>query len=268
MEGLCILLKRVAYPCRLSDVIPRFGRPVPEISLILTEVTNHVVEMQGHLLKDLNQPWLHLRHLEEFALAIHQKGAALDNCWGFVDGTVRPICRPGEHQRLMFNGHKRVDGMKFQSVVAPNGMIANLFGPAEGKRHDSVMLRMSGLLGQLEQYSFNQTGHSLCIYGEPAYPLRVHCQVPFKRGHLRADEEAFNSPMSTVRSAVEWVFNDITPYFSFLDFKKNLKVGLSPVGTMYSTHALLRNAHTRFYGSSTSTHFDLQPPTIQEYFQF
>ena len=28
IEGLCMLLKRVAYPCRLSDMIPRFGRPV------------------------------------------------------------------------------------------------------------------------------------------------------------------------------------------------------------------------------------------------
>ena len=38
-------------------------------------------------------------------------------------------------------------------------------------------------------------------------------------------EEAFNSSMSTARSAVEWVFNDITSYFSFLDFKRNLKIG-------------------------------------------
>ena len=101
----------------------------------------------------------------------------------------------------------------------------------EGKRHDSAMLRMSGLLDQLEQYSFNQTGHPLCIYGDPAYPLRVHLQAPYKKGHLTADEEAFNSSMSKVRSSVEWVFNDITSYFAFLDFKKNLKMGLSPVGT-------------------------------------
>lgn len=130
------------------------------------------------------------------------------------------------------------------------------------------MLRISGLLPQLEQYSFNQTGHPLCIYGDPAYPLRVHLQAPFKKGHLTADEEAFNSSMSKVRSSVEWVFNDITSYFAFLDFKKNLKIGLSPVGTMYSTCGLLRNALTCFYGSSTSSFFDLQPPTIQEYFQF
>ena len=42
MEGLLMLLKRFAYPCRLSDMIPRFGRSVPEISLILAEVTDHI----------------------------------------------------------------------------------------------------------------------------------------------------------------------------------------------------------------------------------
>ena len=129
MEGLFILLKRFAYPCYLSDMIPRFGRSVPEISLILAEVTDHIYRTNGHLLQDLNQPWLEPQQLESFARAIHQRGAALSNCWGFVDGTVRPICRPGEHQRIMYNGHKRVHGIKFQSVVAPNGLIANLYGP-------------------------------------------------------------------------------------------------------------------------------------------
>ena len=130
------------------------------------------------------------------------------------------------------------------------------------------MLRLSGLLGQLEQYSFDQAGNPLCIYGDPAYPLRIHLQAPFRAGHLTADEEAFNSSMSKVRSSVEWVFNDITSYFAFLDFKKNLKIGFSPVGTMYSACDLLRNALTCFYGSNTRTYFDLQPPTIHEYFQF
>lgn len=128
-EGLLMLLKRFAYPCQLSDMVPRFGRSVPEISLILAEVTDHVVNTQGHILQDLDQPWLQPYHLDEFAQAIHHKGAALYNCWGFVDGTSRPICRPGENQRIMYNGHKRVHCLKFQSVVAPNGMIANSFGP-------------------------------------------------------------------------------------------------------------------------------------------
>ena len=56
-----------------------------------------------------------------------------------------------------------------------------------------------------------------------------------------------------VRSPVEWVFNDITSYFASLEIKKNLKIGLRPIGTMYSACGLLRNALTCFYGSSTST---------------
>ena len=128
-EGLLILLKRFSYPCRLSDMIPRFGRSVPELSLILNEVIRFIYTNHGYLLRDLDQPWLSSQHLEDFALAVHGKGAALENCWGFVDGTVRPICRPGENQRVMYNGHTRVHALKFQSVAAPNGLIANLYGP-------------------------------------------------------------------------------------------------------------------------------------------
>ena len=58
-----------------------------------------------------------------------RKGAALENCFGFVDGTVRPIARPDEHQRIMYNGHKRVHALKFQSLALPNGLIGNLYGP-------------------------------------------------------------------------------------------------------------------------------------------
>ena len=57
-----------------------------------------------------------------------KKGAALDNCWGFVDGTVRPISRPGQNQLVMYNGHKGMHVIKFQLVVSPRGLIANLYG--------------------------------------------------------------------------------------------------------------------------------------------
>ena len=37
MEGLCMVLKRTAYPCRYSDMIPRFGRPVSVLRLHLRD---------------------------------------------------------------------------------------------------------------------------------------------------------------------------------------------------------------------------------------
>lgn len=42
-------------------------------------------------------------------------------CWstpfqllGVIDGTLRPCCRPVRNQRILFSGHKRVHGIKFQ----------------------------------------------------------------------------------------------------------------------------------------------------------
>ena len=128
-EGLCILLKRFAYPCRLSDLIPRFARPVPELSMIITTVLDYIYEVHRHHLSRFDQPFLDPHSLQLYCDTIHRAGAALNNCWGFVDGTVRAVTRPGENQRLLYNGHKRVHSLKFQSVVSPNGLIANLYGP-------------------------------------------------------------------------------------------------------------------------------------------
>ena len=33
--------------------------------------------------------------LQIFVDATHNKGAPLENCWEFADGTVRPLCKPG-----------------------------------------------------------------------------------------------------------------------------------------------------------------------------
>ena len=62
-------------------------------------------------LSSLDHVWM---NPAAFADAIHSKGAALDNCWGFIDGTVRPIARPTKNQAIMFSGHKRVHCIKFQ----------------------------------------------------------------------------------------------------------------------------------------------------------
>ena len=67
--------------------------------------------------------------MEMYAAAITATGAPLQNCFGFIDGTVRPIARPVDNQRILYNGHKRVHALKFQSVVLPNGLIANMYGP-------------------------------------------------------------------------------------------------------------------------------------------
>jgi hypothetical protein len=128
------------------------------------------------------------------------------------------------------------------------------------------MLAESGLMEQLELNAHSMNHQPMCLYGDPAYPLRVHLQAPYRIAQLTQQMRLFNTLMSSTRVSVEWLFGDIINYFKFVDFKKNLKIGLSCVGKMYLTCALLQNARTCLYGNQTSTFFQLEPPTLQQYF--
>ncbi|CAB4033906.1 Hypothetical predicted protein [Paramuricea clavata] len=266
VEALCIFLKRFAYPCRYLDMMPRFGRPVPQLCMISNAVMSFLYTQWNHLLSTFDQPWLTSDNIEEFCHAVFQKSGALENCFGFVDGTVRPICKPGKNQRVLYNGHKKVHAIKFQSLAVPNGLVANLFGPVEGKRHDSAMLAQSDLYNKLQQLDPLPNENPVCIYGDPAYPHRPQLQCPFKGARITPEQQEWNKAMSSVRVSVEWIFGDIVNYFKFIDFKKPLKIQLSAVGKMYICCTLLHNARCCFYGSITSQFFELEPPSINEYF--
>ena len=128
------------------------------------------------------------------------------------------------------------------------------------------MLVDSGLLTALEEHAFVD-GQPMCVYGDPAYPLRIHLQAPYRNHpYITPQMEAFNKSMSTVRVAVEWLFGDIINYFKFLDLKKKLKIGLSSIGKMYVVAAILRNALTCMHTNNISKFFEVVPPAIDEYF--
>ncbi|KAK3717083.1 hypothetical protein QZH41_000443 [Actinostola sp. cb2023] len=144
-------------------MIHRFGRPVPEISMITNTVMDFIFDNHGHKLTQWNFDILSPPELQIYADAISSQGAPLDNCFGFIDGTVRPISRPGEHQRVVYNGQKRVHSLKFQSLALPNGLIGNMYGPVEGKKHDAGMLVDSNLLHELQANAISPTGHPMCV---------------------------------------------------------------------------------------------------------
>ena len=107
MEGLCLMLRRLAFPCRFSDLITGYGRHVAQLWIIYNHMIDHIYDTFWHLLKSFDQNWLLRPYLQSFADAIHRAGAPLDNCWGFIDGTLRAIARPEENQRVMYSGHKK-----------------------------------------------------------------------------------------------------------------------------------------------------------------
>ena len=137
----------------------------------------------------------------------------------------------------------------------------------EGRRHDAAILRMSGLYDELERHSWAVNGDPLCVYGDTAYPLRIHLQTPYRNGiNFTPQQHLFNTSMSNVRVSVEWAFREIVQNWGIFDSKRKLKIGLSAVAKFYLVATLLRNALTCFYGSQISTYFNLEPPNVRDYF--
>ena len=100
------------------------------------------------------------------------------------------------------------------------------------------MLARSELLQMLERYSLARDGSKLCIYGDPAYPLRSQLQKLFWPAQVTPLRNEWNKAMVSVRASVEWVFGDVINYCRCLDLSKNSKIQLSTVGKMYIMSAL------------------------------
>ncbi|KAG6948960.1 hypothetical protein JG688_00014842 [Phytophthora aleatoria] len=81
------------------------------------------------------------------------------------------------------------------------------------------------------------------IYGDPAYRVRNYIVTGFKKAGLSSNEQRFNSRMSSVREAVECKFKEVKTRWAFTDFKKSLRIRLSPVGKYVAISILLSNCH-------------------------
>ena len=57
-------------------------------------------------------------------------------------------------------------------------------------------------------------------------------------------------------------------YFKFIDFKKELKLCLNPVGKVYAVCALLQNDHICLYGNQVSTFFGMDHISLLKYFSW
>ncbi|KAK8764046.1 hypothetical protein V5799_033345, partial [Amblyomma americanum] len=96
-------------------------------------VIDHIVAALGHLITDCNNhDWLSTAVLQKFANAVEARGAALPNCWAFIDGTARPICRPKRDQKLYYSGHKRVHCTIYQSLMRPKESYVSWMGTIQG----------------------------------------------------------------------------------------------------------------------------------------
>lgn len=186
--------------------------------------------------------------------------------FAFIDGTVRAVCCPIEGQEQIYNGHKRVHAMKYQSVATPDGIIVHLSGPYAGNRHNSCLFEMSGLAPILRTHAKGDRNCQLTLYGDPAYTVSDIMQRPFHTAGISHEEKLYNERMSKVRIGVEWCFGYVLQYFPFSDFQKNQKTLLAEVHTHYVCSVLFANIRSCIQQTnSSSAKFRVNPPTLDEY---
>ena len=86
---------------------------------MFNDITTHLVRRFRKLLY-WDDRRLSLEKIKEYAKAI--KGVVdADRVWGFIDGTMRPFCRPGENQQKYYSGHKKQHDFQYQLVTTPDG---------------------------------------------------------------------------------------------------------------------------------------------------
>lgn len=263
--GFLIVLYRFSRPHNIHDDMESFfGMRKSHLSAVVATFVDALYDLAYTF---FNDPAIYKARMPVYADLIKRKIGVIDSVWGFIDGTLRKTCRPTYHQRMLYSGHKRQHGIKFQSVVTPDGLIALLFGPIEGSRHDSYMLGESGLLPQLRALmpADGSLGPVYSLFGDPAYPQSLHIFGGFRHTIPGTVEARWNTLMSQVRQVVEWGFKEIVAQWAFVDHRPRMRIFKSPVGKYYVVATFLTNLRNCCYGGQIATYFETTPLSIEDY---
>lgn len=263
----CVVLRRLASPARWEDLAEDFGKFPGQLSEIFWESLERMLEVRGHLVLNWRDD-LMSRRAAMYAEHIHEH-APLDTCVGYMDCTKQKVSRPGGHnrnQRALYTGHKRTWCLKWQTVSTPDGLIFHIWGPEDGRRHDSTLYRKSDIDSILE-HGLLINGVRCCIFADAAYILRAWLQVAYPRLNATVLQQAYNTSMNGGRTCVEWSYKDTRQSWTAIDFQRKMKVRESPVALLNIGAMLLWNVKVVLgHGSQTASFMaDCPPPTWEEY---
>ena len=92
-ELLLVKLAYLAYPTRLSTMMGPFGLSEPQLSKCINYTCDRLKEKYEVL---FTSPRMWRPFFADWAKAVHDfcGPTSMTNVWGFIDGTVRAICRP------------------------------------------------------------------------------------------------------------------------------------------------------------------------------
>jgi hypothetical protein len=262
-EAMYLVAKRLAWPARLYDIGTNFGRGGPYCSEVINETIAYLYNRWNEHLKW----WPALDDRQTLQTFADAYGHGL---WGAVDGTFVPICRPSDPvvQRWTYSGYYRLNGIKFQCITAPNGLIVSVSDPFFGPVNDFTIWDRSGVIERLRQI---MDGDWLFLLGDSAYFDTEGIVSTIRRPQgVPLDDEAreFNEVLANLRIIVEDSFGETVNQETYIKFKGGLRLGKQPVGAYYAIATLLKNCRScmrRDRPTTVNVRFGLRPPAIEDY---
>ena len=265
-EALCMMCFKYAFPMRHGTMVKIFGCSTCRMSRIVSALRRLIFARFRDSI--FNPRVLKPEELEVFCAAVKNK-SGISTCFGFIDGTVRPICKPSVLQGACYNGKDRRHALKYQGVTTPDGMFLQLAGPWPGSRHDQFMVRESGIVAYLESIPRRASdGAVYCIYADQGYSQAFGIETPYFDGAVNAQHEAFNQCMASSRITVEWAFGSIVQKWQSTAFTPSQQLlSNRKIGQVYVVAGVLCNLLNTLTRNNTSKYFGVQPPVLEVYMQ-
>jgi hypothetical protein len=261
-EAFAMLCMKYSWPNRLGSMVKMFGTSVTRMSRIISQLRRFIYNKFAPTMRT-PCPIPH-DVLQQFSTAI-QVRCGQPNIFGFIDGTVRPMCKPTHLQAACYNGKDRVHALKWQGLTTPDGMLLQLCGPYPGSRHDMHMLHKSELMSYVRQLP-RVNGDIVSVYADQGYASSPGLITPFFDGAINAVHEAYNQAMASARICVEWSFADILCYWASLDMKRMQQLlSNRKIGQVYLVAGVLTNFKNCMSPNNTSQYFHVPPPCLEDY---
>jgi len=184
--------------------------------------------------------------------ALYAHGALTASLYGFIDCTIRPTCRPGKYQELMYTGYKKCHRMKFQGIIIPNSLIAHLEGPFCAPQNDMGVFAESGLASLMQKHAIqpgSRVDHPpkrqyFQLYSDLGYGMSLYLLSPYSGiGEQTAEEHAWNTQMGTVRISIEHGFGSVLQDWPYLRTTWKHQILGNSCGLFYRVGVLLTNTH-------------------------
>ena len=296
-EVLLLSLHKFAHDHTFDCLVDLFGRENSQWSCAFSWFVTHMHATFNHLLTNCLGRFYgeNGERFKKSARAIGRKIVAktpafsqyfdpnTSRVFAFVDGNLLKVSVPGgplepganaprfnkEAQKEVYNGWKKLHGVKHSAVTDASGMVLDLYGPLAGKLHDTTAFILSKMNAKLAHVQRGQDV-KYCLYGDKAYSTSEYLIRPYKGSGISRYQRLENRAFRKARISIEWDFGRTSRLFKFLRNSANFKLRSKSRNhtRYYFVATLLSNAINCLYGGITSNYFNCQPPSLEEYFSW